>query len=200
MLVASCASGATRHAVPSNTRSLPNVTSEDWREDHPPWKELYILTGGKTFSAAVMVLDQFIKHTSATLIGEPAGAALNSFGDPIKRKYSRTGLLLKVSTLRHRLGESSDIREFIAVDVPASFSFNEYVNGRDPAVDAILRGDEIAESCRSRWLLAVQPHAIYILVGRSALPEIPRGRHQPRLKSATRATAPEELGQRPSSR
>ena len=198
--MASCASGATRHAVPSNTRSLPNVTSEDWREDHPPWKELYILTGGKTFSAAVMVLDQFIKHTSATLIGEPAGAALNSFGDPIKRKYSRTGLLLKVSTLRHQLGESSDIREFM----PLMFLHHSPLT--TTSTGAILRSTRssaemrCAESCRSRWLLAVQPHAIYILVGRSALPEIPRGRHQPRLKSATRATAPEELGQRPSSR
>src|SRR5258707_4634620 len=113
------------------------------REDHAPWKELYILTGRKTFSAGVMVLDQFIKHTDATLIGEPAEAALNHFGDATTHKYTRTGLSLNVSTLRHQLGESSDIREFVGVDVPASFSFNDYVNGRDPAVDAILRGDEM---------------------------------------------------------
>jgi hypothetical protein len=113
------------------------------REDHPPWRELYVLTGRKTFSAGVMVLDQFIKHTDATLIGEPAGAALNSFGDAITRKYTRAGLSLHVSTLRHQLGESNDIREFIGVDVPAPFSFSDYVNGRDPAVDPILRGDEM---------------------------------------------------------
>src|SRR5260370_553037 len=104
---------------------------------------LYKLTGRKTLSGGVMVIDQFIKHTDATLIGEPAGAALNHFGDATTHKYTRTGLSLNVSTLRHQLGESSDIREFVGVDVPASFSFNDYVNGRDPAVDAILRGDEM---------------------------------------------------------
>lgn len=113
------------------------------RQNHPPWTELYILTGRKTFSAGIMALSAFLKHTRPTLIGEPAGAALNSFGDATSRKYSRTGLHLYVSTLRHQLSASNDLSEFIPVDLPAPFSFADYAAGRDPALDPILRGEEM---------------------------------------------------------
>ena len=59
------------------------------REDHKPWKELYVLTGRKTFSAGVLLLSELIKDTQATLIGEPAGAPLNFFADAAVRKYPR---------------------------------------------------------------------------------------------------------------
>jgi len=50
---------------------------------------------------------------------------------------------MHVSTLRHQLSNSNDRSEFVAVDVPAPFSFADYAGGRDPAVDPILRGDEM---------------------------------------------------------
>jgi hypothetical protein len=113
------------------------------REDNKPWNELYLLTGRKTHSAAIMALDAFLKHTQFTIVGEPTGSALNHFGDAVSRNYPRTGLKLDVSTLRHQLGASNDLSEFLPVDVPAPFSFADYVAGRDPAVDPILRGEEM---------------------------------------------------------
>jgi hypothetical protein len=113
------------------------------RADNKPWKELYLLTGRKTFSAAIMALDVFLKYMQFTIVGEPTGSALNHFGDPTVRIYPLTGLQLTVSTLRHQLSQSSDLSEFIPVDVPAPFSFADYAAGRDPAVDAILRGEEM---------------------------------------------------------
>jgi len=113
------------------------------REDNQPWKELYILTGRKTFSAAVMVLRAFMENVQITVVGEPPGSALNHYGDAIFLKYPRTGLRLAVSTLRHELSGSNDRSEFVAVDVPAPFSFDDYAGGRDPALDPILRGEEM---------------------------------------------------------
>lgn len=113
------------------------------RNDDKPWKELYVLTGRKTFSAGIMVLDQFLEHTACTVVGEPAGAGFNSYGDHTERDLPKTGLVLHVSTLRHELTRSSDVSEFIPVDVPAPFSFADYGAGRDPAVDPILRGEEM---------------------------------------------------------
>jgi len=113
------------------------------RADNPPWKELYILTGQKTFSAAIMALDAFLDNLPVTVIGEPSPAGLNHFGDPTSRKYSRTGLALNVSTLWHQLSSSDDLTQSVAVDVPAPFTFADYVNGRDAAVDPILRGEEM---------------------------------------------------------
>jgi len=113
------------------------------RKDRKSWESLYVLTGRKTFSAAVMLLNVFLVYTDLTLVGEPPGAPLNSYGDPTLRRYSSTGLQLHVSTLFHQLSNSNDIRELISVDVPAIFSFQDYASGRDPAVDPILRGEEM---------------------------------------------------------
>jgi hypothetical protein len=113
------------------------------REDAAPWKELYVLTGRKTFSAGVMMLNEFIEHTHATLIGEPAGAGINSYGDATSIDLPRIGAQLHVSTLWNKLGRSDDTRTYIPVDVPALFSFADWADGRDPAVDPIARGDEM---------------------------------------------------------
>lgn len=113
------------------------------RADHRPWQELYILTGQKTFSAAIMAIDAFIDNVPLTVVGEPSPAGLNHFGDPTARTYHRTGVFLNVSTLRHQMSSSDDLSEYIPVDVPAPFSFADYAAGRDPAVDPILRGDDM---------------------------------------------------------
>jgi hypothetical protein len=113
------------------------------RADNAPWKDIYVLTGRKTFSATVLALGKFMEFLPISLVGEPSAAGLNHFGDPTARTYSRTGLRLSVSTLRHQLAESNDLSEFIPVDVPAVFSFADFRAGRDPAVDRILRGDEM---------------------------------------------------------
>jgi tetratricopeptide (TPR) repeat protein len=113
------------------------------REDDPPWKHLYILTGRKTFSAAIMVLAAFIDHTRVSIIGEPAGAPLDAYGDPTTIALPRVGMELDISTLWHQLEDSGARYAIMPVDVPAPFSFADYETGRDPAVDAILRGDEM---------------------------------------------------------
>lgn len=113
------------------------------REAAPPWKELYLLTGRKTFSAGVEAAATLMNNCDLTVIGEPMGAALNSFGDAAERDYPHTGLRLYVSSLRHELANSSDLAETTRVDVPALFSFREWSAGQDPAVDPILRGEEM---------------------------------------------------------
>lgn len=119
------------------------------RDTNPPYRELYILTGRKTFSAGVLFLADLLKNVPATLVGEPCGAALNSFGDAAEKRYAKTSLVLNVSTLRHQKSSSKDLRSYIPVDVPAQFSSSDYMAGRDPAVDPILEGKEM------RGILAV---------------------------------------------
>ena len=113
------------------------------RADAAPWKDIYILTGRKSFSATVSALGKFMAFLPISIVGEPSAAGLNHFGDATSRNYSKTGVRLSVSTLWNQGSESSDLSEFIAVDVPAVFSFADFVSGRDPAVDRILHGDEM---------------------------------------------------------
>jgi hypothetical protein len=113
------------------------------RESAPPWRQLYLLVGRKTFSAGLGWAGEFMRHTNATVIGEPAGAAMNSYGDAVERRFPKTGVRLGVSSLRHDMANSNDVREFVPVDIPAPFSFADYASGRDPAVDPIVRGEEM---------------------------------------------------------
>ncbi|NOT07730.1 MAG: hypothetical protein HOP28_05910 [Gemmatimonadales bacterium] len=110
------------------------------RADAPPWGAIYILTGSKTFSAAIGAIDALVDHLEVTIVGEPSAAGFNHYGDPTYRTYPRTGLRLSVSTLWHQLSNSRDLAEFVPVDVPAPWSFADFAAGKDPAVDPILRG------------------------------------------------------------
>jgi hypothetical protein len=113
------------------------------RKFDPPWKNLYLLTGRKTFSAGVLWTADFLTHMRPTVVGEPAGAPLNTYGDVNSFAYPKTGLRMTVSFERHQKGKSTDRSTIIPVDHPASFSFAEYSAGRDPAVDPIVSGEDV---------------------------------------------------------
>jgi len=113
------------------------------RQPDTPWENLYVLTGRKTFSAAMVVLDAFVEHANPTIIGEPAGQPFNFYGDNEWRMFPRLGLRLEVSALRHQMAPSDDLSPYISVDVPAIWTFDDYIHGRDPAVDPILRGEDM---------------------------------------------------------
>ena len=124
------------------SRALEAVRSVVRREG-AAWRNLYVLTGPKTFSAAVLLLDDLADNVRLTLVGEPAGAPLNHYGDATVRRYPTAGFRATISTLRHQRSDSSDIRSFLPVDVPAPFAFADYIRGADPAVDPILAGEDM---------------------------------------------------------
>ena len=113
------------------------------RGETPPWGNLYVLTGRRTFSAAIMLLAAFIDHTRPTLIGEPAGAALDHYGDATGTALPDIGANLNVSTLFHQLQDQGQRYDIMPVDVAATFSFADWSAGRDPAIDPILAGQEM---------------------------------------------------------
>ncbi|MFQ5526877.1 MAG: hypothetical protein ACE5GX_11535 [Thermoanaerobaculia bacterium] len=119
-----------------------------YREVDQPWGDLYLVTGRKSYSAAVMVIDAFRDHTEVSLVGEPPGAALNSFGDPESFPYPELGLSVSISTLRHQLGSSADLRPSIPIDFPALMSFQDYAAGRDPVLEGLLSGDDMRSIAR----------------------------------------------------
>lgn len=104
-------------------------------------QSLFVLTGPKTFSAAVMLVGELAKHTRATFVGSPPGAPLNSYGDARDFVLPGTNMRLYVSTLYHQYARSDDDGRVFPVDVPAPMTGKEYFAGDDPALDAIL-GDE----------------------------------------------------------
>jgi hypothetical protein len=113
------------------------------RGQMPPWQNLYVITGRRTFSAAIMLMAAFIDHTQATIIGEPAGGALDHYGDATAIELADIGANLYVSTLFHQLQDQGQRYDIMPVDVAAPFSFADWSAGRDPAIDPILAGEDM---------------------------------------------------------
>jgi hypothetical protein len=120
---------------------IPVVNEFIARLQNPPWKNLYFITGRRTFSAGMLMTSEFLKHVRPTLVGEPAGAPLNSYGDANSFDYKKAGMHAYVSFERHQTGKSTDLSAFIPVDYPARWTFADYAAGRDTAVEAVFRGD-----------------------------------------------------------
>ena len=102
---------------------------------------LFTITGRKTYSAATMLLDQMLKHTRTLVVGEPAGSALNSYGDSRNYTLANSGMSLDLSSEYWKLVHTSQSPRENPVDIPAVFSASDYFAGRDPAVDTILAID-----------------------------------------------------------
>lgn len=110
------------------------------REDQPFAQagHLFLLTGPKTYSAAVIFVAAMREHTEAILVGEPMGAPLNDAGNPLTFVLPRTGLTATIGTEWEQHGLWSDRRRVIPVQVAAPMTGAAYVAGRDPALEAVL--------------------------------------------------------------
>lgn len=105
-------------------------------------ERLFVLTGPKTFSAAVMLVGELARHTNATFLGTPPGAPLNHYGDARDFVLPCSGMRLWVSTLYHQYGGAGDTSDLFPVDVPAPMTGSAYFAGRDPALEAILGAED----------------------------------------------------------
>jgi hypothetical protein len=96
---------------------------------------LYVMVGRATFSAAMEAADLFHDTTAATFVGEPTGAkprfllrrgdfALPYFG--IRVSYS------------NGVEGAKDYGSALIPDIQVPVTFADYMNGADPALDAIL--------------------------------------------------------------
>lgn len=78
---------------------------------------LFVLVGRRTFSAAMMLVIDLEEHTSAIFLGEPTGAAPNSYGDSKKITMPESGLLLRVSRLYWQYSDPRDARDTLVPHV-----------------------------------------------------------------------------------
>jgi hypothetical protein len=96
---------------------------------------LYVITGRATFSAAMATTDEFRDQTAAIFVGEPTGAKpqfqirISAFNLPyfgITASYSRGAW------------QTPDPGPTLIPDIQTPVTFQDYMSGVDPALDAIL--------------------------------------------------------------
>ena len=96
---------------------------------------LIVLTGRTTFSAAMMLAVDLERHTNALFLGEPTGSSPNHHGDARRLLLPESGLTLRVSTLYWQ-SHPSDQRDAIEPHVRIEPTFDDYLEGRDPVLEA----------------------------------------------------------------
>lgn len=97
----------------------------------------YVYIGRGTYSAAQKLIVRLEATTDVILVGEPTGGNPNYFGEVLKLQLPKSGLTLEVFTLSHE-DAPGDTRRAIVPDILASFSAEDYISGRDPALQAML--------------------------------------------------------------
>ena len=99
---------------------------------------LFVITGARTFSAAMNLARDLEHWTNATFVGEPTGNAGYFFGDHVQVPLPASGLTLNVSTLTWPPYDPRDRRDFLAPAVYAPLTSAEFRANADPAMRAIL--------------------------------------------------------------
>ena len=97
---------------------------------------LFVISGRRTWSAAQMLLNELENWSDATYVGEPSASRGNVYGDSKKIVLPNSRLTVRVSSLYWQQSDPRDDRPFIDVNVPAPLTFGDYVEGRDPALEA----------------------------------------------------------------
>jgi hypothetical protein len=100
--------------------------------------KLFTIIGRSTWSAAQFLTGEMERYTNTLFVGEPTGGKPNSYGDSHKIILPNSGIAVRVSTLWWQ-GDERDTREWIAPQIAAELSFEEYRTNTDPALNTILK-------------------------------------------------------------
>ncbi len=106
--------------------------------DHPDG--LFVITGRRTFSAAMLLSSMLEFHTDAIFVGEPTGSSPQFYGEDTEFQLPFSGLTGSISSrwFQNRF-ISDDERPWIAPDIVAELTIDDLREGRDPAMRAIRR-------------------------------------------------------------
>ena len=99
---------------------------------------LFVIVGGRTFSAAMNLALDLEHWTNATFVGEPTGNASFFFGDHRELVLPHSQITVNVSSLPWRPDDPRDRRDFLAPSVYTPLTSTQYTAGKDPALEAIL--------------------------------------------------------------
>ncbi len=101
---------------------------------------LYTLIGRRTFSAAQQLANQLEWWTNVTFVGEPTGQRPSGYGDHRLVVLPGTQVAVNISTILHQAPNPFDRRPFVPPAMYTPRSSTDYVQGVDPALEAIRRG------------------------------------------------------------
>jgi hypothetical protein len=99
----------------------------------------FALIGRRTFSDATALAVDLEKHTEVLFVGEPTGGHPNHYTDVGRLVLPHSGLRVSYSPFFWDYSFPGDRRVWVAPHIAVDMSSDDYVTGRDPAFDAIVR-------------------------------------------------------------
>ena len=99
---------------------------------------LFALTSRKTFSGAVMFLSLIENNTKAVIVGEPTGQGPFFCGGPRPIVLPNSGLEIFASRHYNSCSLLDDGRDCIKPDLPVDYTMEDFFDGRDPMMEAVL--------------------------------------------------------------
>ncbi len=99
---------------------------------------LFVIASRHTVSAAMNCAADIEYHTEAMFVGEPTGSSPNFIGETTMITLPWSGLQVSCSSLYWQRSVAMDYRTWIAPDLVAELSSEDYRTNRDPALEAIL--------------------------------------------------------------
>jgi hypothetical protein len=108
------------------------------RSDYNTYGRFFVLIGRETFSAAQMLLNELEQYSDALFVGERSGSNPDHYGDPRRVQLENSGLTLRVSRLHWSSWRAFDDRVGTPPHVPAAPTIDDYMAGRDAALEAAL--------------------------------------------------------------
>jgi hypothetical protein len=100
---------------------------------------LFVIIGGRTFSAGLNAADYYQRDLHAIFVGEPTGGKPNAPGDETFFTLPYSKIAVNFSSVYWESGWPQDARRAIAPDVYTPRTFAAYLAADDPAMDAILK-------------------------------------------------------------
>lgn len=106
---------------------------------------LFAIIGRHTYSAGSASAAMLGLHTNVIFAGEPSGGGINVYGDHASITLPNSGIEVLVAPYYFQNTYPWDERAWIAPQIAAEISFDDYRGGNDSALTAILNYKSLAE-------------------------------------------------------
>lgn len=122
----------------NNYKNKPIITGIiESKKINQPGK-LFVIIGRRTFSACQNLVNELSNYTNAVFVGEPTGENINFYGDNRRVELPRTKIPVVLSFAWWQDKAPWENGPWLAPQLAADMSFDDYKSNKDPALKACL--------------------------------------------------------------
>jgi tetratricopeptide (TPR) repeat protein len=128
-----------RHNNGGTTQLYPELVRTLVAYSRVPGRQVYVLIGRRTYSAAGNFVTDLERLTDPIFVGEASSECCSLYGDPVTVRLPYSHTSGELTAVKWQLSAPGDRRREMSPDVPVQLTARAYFAGQDPALDAIYR-------------------------------------------------------------